>query len=215
VPARIRLAIAFALALAVHAGAGSPAVIPPGSLFGLAAAGAQEAALGLLAGLAARWVLDAALAAGHLAGLTAGLGFSALVDPLTGAESASVSQILFVAAQGAAVAIGVHREAVVWLARSVSTWPPGSPVELGPLAQAAVGQALVSVALAVRLAFPVLGAVLLGHLVLGLLTRMAPQLNLSNVGFTIAILAGGLALYLTAPSIAEYAARAAVAAYQG
>jgi flagellar biosynthetic protein FliR len=104
---------------------------------------------------------------------------------------------------------------VVWLARSVSTWPPGSPVELGPLAQAAVGQALVSVALAVRLAFPVLGAVLLGHGVLGLLTRMAPQLNLSNVGFTIAILAGGLALYLTAPSIAEYAARAAVAAYQG
>jgi flagellar biosynthetic protein FliR len=215
VPARIRLAIAFALALSVFAGAGSPPVPPPQSLFGLAAAGAQEALLGLLAGLAARWALDAALAAGHLAGLSAGLGFSALIDPITGAESTAVSQTLFVVAQGVAVALGVHREAVAWLARSVATWPPGTQADLSALAQAAVSQAVLSTALAVRLAFPVLGAVLLGHLLMGLLTRMAPQLNLSNVGFSIAILAGGLALYLTAPSVAEYAARAALAAFQG
>jgi len=87
--------------------------------------------------------------------------------------------------------------------------------DLGGLAQNAIGQAAFSVALAVRLAFPILGAVLLGHLLMGLLTRMAPQLNLSNVGFSIAILAGGLALYLTAPAIAELAARAAVQAFQG
>jgi flagellar biosynthetic protein FliR len=215
VPARIRLAIAFALALSVFAGAGSPPVTPPPGLLGLAAAGAQEAMLGLLAGLAARWALDAALAAGHLAGLSAGLGFSALIDPITGAESTAVSQTLFIVAQGVAVALGVHREAVAWLARSVASWPPGTQADLGSLAQAAVGQAVLSAALAVRLAFPILGAVLLGHLLMGLLTRMSPQLNLSNVGFSIAILAGGLALYLTAPAIAEYAARAAMDAFQG
>ncbi|MFO0580768.1 MAG: flagellar biosynthetic protein FliR [Anaeromyxobacter sp.] len=215
VPQRVRLAIAFALALAVHAGAGSPAVTPPATLLGLAGAAASETVLGLLAGLTARWALEAALAAGHLAGLSAGLGFSALVDPLTGAESSAVSQTLFIGAQGAAVALGIHREAVAWLARSVAVWPPGSHAELGTLAWHAVGQAVVAIALAVRLAFPILGAVLVGHLVMGLLTRMAPQLNLSNVGFSIAILAGGIALYLTAPSIAELAARAAIASFQG
>jgi flagellar biosynthetic protein FliR len=215
VPARIRLAIALAISVAVHAGAGSPAVAPPPSLFGLAAAAASESAVGLLAGLAARWALDAALAAGHLAGLSAGLGFAALVDPMTGAESTAVSQTLFVLAQGVAVALGLHREAVLWLAHSFQTWPPGAPADLAELATRAVGQATLAIALSIRLAFPVIGAVLLGHLLMGLLTRMAPQLNLSNVGFSIAILAGGFALYLTAPAAAELAARAAVAAFQG
>jgi len=215
VPQRVRLAIAFALAMAVFAGAGSPAVPPPASIFGLAAAAATETALGLLAGLTARWALEAALAAGHLAGLSAGLGFSALIDPLTGAESSAVSQTLFIGAQASAVALGLHREAIAWLARSVALWPPGGHADLATLAEHAVGQAIMSAALAVRLAFPVLGAVLLGHLVMGLLTRMAPQLNLSNVGFSIAILAGGIALYLTAPAVAELAARAAIASFQG
>jgi flagellar biosynthetic protein FliR len=67
----------------------------------------------------------------------------------------------------------------------------------------------------VRLAFPVLAAVLLGHACMGVMSRMAPQLNLSNVGFSIAILAGGLGVYLAAPGVAELAARAAVAAFQG
>jgi flagellar biosynthetic protein FliR len=57
--------------------------------------------------------------------------------------------------------------------------------------------------------------VLLGHAVMGVLSRMAPQLGLSNVGFSIAILAGGLAVYMSAPAVAELVARAAVSAFQG
>jgi flagellar biosynthetic protein FliR len=215
VPARIRLALALALAFAVWTGAGAPAVAPPATLAGLAGASAMETATGLLAGLAARFALEAALAAGQLAGLSAGLGFSALVDPATGAESTAVSQTLFVTAQGVAVALGAHTEAVAWLARSAIRWPPGTAADLPELAARLVGQSAVSVALAVRLAFPVMAAVMLGHVTMGLLSRMAPQLNLGNVGFSIAILAGGFALYLAAPAAAELAARAAVAAFQG
>ncbi len=215
VPARVRVAIAVALSLAVWQGAGSPAVPPPSGLLGLAAASATETATGLLAGLAARWTLDAALAAGHLAGLSAGLGFSALVDPATGADSTAVSETIFVIAQGVAVALGIHREAVLWLARSAAAWPPGAAHDLGALATRVVGQAAVSAALAVRLAFPIVAAVLLGHLVMAVMTRLAPQLGLSNVGFSVAIVFGGLGLYLVAPTAAELAARAAIAAFQG
>jgi flagellar biosynthetic protein FliR len=209
------MAIAVVLAVAVWSGAGAPAVAPPATLLGLAGASAGETAVGLLAGLAGRFALDAALAAGHLAGLSAGLGFSALVDPVTGAESTAVSQTLFVTAQAMAVALGIHTEAVAWLARSAVRWPPGATADLADLAARAIGQGAMSAALAVRLAFPVMAAVMLGHVLMGLLTRLAPQLNLSNVGFSIAILAGGFALYLVAPAAAELAARAAVAAFQG
>lgn len=215
VPARVRLAVAIALSFAVWSGAGAPAVAPPAGLLGLAAAAGSETATGLLAGLAARFTLDAALAAGHLAGLSAGIGFAALVDPLTGAESNAVSQTLFLTAQGSAVALGLHREAVAWLARSALAWPPGAARGLSDLALRAAGQAAVAAALAVRLAFPVLAAVIVAHAIMAVASRMAPQLSLSNVGFSFAILAGGLALWLAAPAAAELAARAALAAFPG
>jgi flagellar biosynthetic protein FliR len=215
VPQRIRLAISVALTAAIYTGIGMPGVPLPSSILGLGAAAAVETATGLISGLAARWLLDAALAAGHLAGLSAGLGFSALVDPTTGAESNGLSQLLFAGAQGAALSLGIHREAVGWLARSAQLWPPGSHVDLASLASRLVGQTVVAISLSVRLAFPVLAAVLLGHACMGVMSRMAPQLNLGNVGFSVAILAGGLAVYLAAPAAAEMAARAAVAAFQG
>jgi flagellar biosynthetic protein FliR len=215
VPGRVKLGIALALTFAVFNGAGAPAVPVPSSLVGLAGPAVIETLTGLLGGLSARWMLDAALAAGHLAGLSAGLGFSALVDPTTGAESTGLSQYLYAGAQAVALSLGIHREAVSWLARAAVTWPPGTTPALGSLAAGVVGHAVLAVALAVRMAFPVMAAVLLGHAVMGVLNRMAPQLGLANVGFSIALLAGGLGIYLSAPTVAELVARAAVTAFQG
>jgi flagellar biosynthesis protein FliR len=214
VPARIRLGFAVVVAFAVFTGAGSPGVPPPLDLGGLAGAAASETAIGLLAGLGARWFLEAALAAGHAAGLAAGLGFSAVVDPFTGAEGTAVSQTMFVLAQASAVALGLHREAIVWLARATQAFPPGAAVDLGGMAARTVGLGVVSIGLSIRLAFPVMAAVILGHAVMGLMGRMAPQLSLGAIGFSVAILGGGWALYLVAPTAAELAARAAVAAFQ-
>jgi flagellar biosynthetic protein FliR len=214
VPARIRLGMALAVAFAVYTGAGAPQVSPPASLFGLAAAAASETAIGLLAGLAARWLLEAALAAGHAAGLAAGLGFSALVDPFTGAEATAVSQTFFLVAQGSAVALGLHREAITWLVRATAAYPPGLPVDLSALAMRTVGFGVVSIGLSIRLAIPVMAAVMVGHAVMGLMNRMAPQLSLGAIGFSVAILAGGFALYLAAPAAAELAARAALMVFQ-
>jgi flagellar biosynthetic protein FliR len=215
VPNRVKLAIALVLTMAVWQGAGAPAVPVPSSLPGLAGPAVVETLTGLLGGLSARWLLDAALAAGHLAGLSAGLGFSALGDPTTGAESTGLSQYLYAGAQAAALSLGIHREAVLWLARAAHTWPPGSEPALGSLAAGVVGHAVLAIALAVRMSFPIMAAVLLGHALMGVLNRMAPTLGLSNIGFSVALLTGGLALYLSAPAVAELVARAAVAAFQG
>lgn len=215
VPGRVKLGVALVLTVAVFTGAGAPAVAVPGTLAGLALPAGLEVITGLLGGLAARWALDAALAAGHLAGLSAGLGFSALIDPSTGAESTGLSQYLYAGAQAVALSLGIHREAVGWLARAAMAWPPGTSPTLGSLASQVIGHGVLAIALAVRMAFPIMAAVLLGHAIMGVLNRMAPQLGLSNVGFSIALLAGGLAVYMSAPAVAELVARAAVTAFQG
>lgn len=215
VPARIRLGLAVAVAFAVYVGAGAPPVPPPEGLFGLAAAAAAETAIGLTAGMASRWLLEAALAAGHAAGLAAGLGFSAVVDPFTGAESTAVSQTYFLVAQGAAVALGLHREAIVWLVHATAAFPLGGAVDVPSLAMRTLGFGILSIGLSVRLAVPVMAAVMVGHAVMGVMGRMSPQLSLASIGFSVAILAGGFALYLAAPAAAELAARAAISVFQG
>lgn len=214
-PSRVRMGLGLAVALAVFTGAGAPAVAPPATLWRLASAGAVETALGLLAGFSARAVLDAALAAGQLMSVSAGLGFGSMVDPHSGAESNATAELLSVTAQGAALAAGAHREAIGWLARSLAAHPPGGAAALRTLAARAILEATGTAALAVRLAFPVLAAVMVGHLVLGMLSRTAPQLGLGNVGFTISLLAGGGAFYLVAPGAADIAARAAIAVLAG
>ena len=88
-------------------------------------------------------------------------------------------------------------------------------ISASELAARVVGQAVGAIALAIRLAFPVLAAVTIGHLSLGLLNRTTPQLGLSNIGFSVALLAGVGALYLAAPSAALMAAEATHSALAG
>jgi flagellar biosynthesis protein FliR len=59
----------------------------------------------------------------------------------------------------------------------------------------------------------VLAAATLGHLVLGAAGRMAPQLNLSSVGFSVSLLAGGLALFALAPTLVQLVAQHAMASF--
>ena len=213
VPARVRLALALGLSLALFSAAGAPAAPLPTHLVALAGAALRETLLGLAAGLGARLALEAATTAGHLAGLSMGLGYGALVDPFHGAESTALSQLLSFGALGAAIALGLHREAVAWLAYSLRALPPGAAVDFRSLFWGVALQATVSLALAVRLAFPVLAAATLGHLVLGGAGRLAPQLNLSSVGFSVSLLAGGLALFALAPTLAAVVAQHAVASF--
>jgi flagellar biosynthetic protein FliR len=207
VPVRVRMALSVVLAYAAFAGAGFP--MYAGSMGGLVGAAIVETVIGLSAGMAARFALEAASAAGQLIAGSIGLSFGASLDPMHGTESTSVGELLSLITLGAMLVAGVHRELVAWLCRSVLTMPPGAPVEIAPLAAVVVTQALGAVVLAVRMAFPVMAAVTFGHVALGVVGRTAPQLNISSVGFSVTILAGGAALYMTAPSIAELCARSA------
>ena len=215
VPARIRLTLGVLLAWVVWSGAGAPAAPPPEHLGSLAGAIAAESALGLLAGLVARTVLQAALMAGQLASTAMGLGFGNMLDPTSGAESNVLGELVHTCAQAGAVALGIHREAIGWLARSAVAFPPGAGLSLRELMLKVIWESTGAAALGARLAFPMLSAVLLGHVVMAGLGRTTQQLNLGTIGFSIAIVAGGISLYLVAPSAAEMAARAAVAAFGG
>ncbi len=204
-PRRARMGIAFVVAFTAFAGAGFPAFKPPGGGMGaLLGAAVMETLIGLVAGMSAQFAIDAATAAGQMASASMGLSYGSVIDPLHGADSTAIAELVSMFSVAALVVAGMHREAIAWLCRSVIAMPPGATVGVDPaaLAGAVITQAIGATALAVRMAFPVMVAVLFGQVALGIVGRTTPQLSVSSLGFVVTILAGGGALYLLAPPIA-------------
>jgi len=215
VPARVRMGLALVVALVAFQAAGAPRFAAWERLGPLLVAIVSETVIGVSAGLAARLCMEAASAAGNAAGLTMGIGFAAILDPVHGAESNALSELLLFAAMAVAVAAGLHREAIAWFCRSVIETPPGAAVNMQELASTVIGEAARGSSLAIRLSFPVMAAVLFGYIAVGLLGRSAPQMQLSSIGYAVALLAGGAALYLVSPTLAEMVARSARAVFVG
>lgn len=215
IPALVRMGFSVPIAVAVYTGAGMPAFGGWERLPDLFSAVVMEVVMGIGAGLCARFAIEAAVAAGSAIAVAMGVSFGSLLDPLHGADSSATGDLLSFLTMAVALAAGLHREAIAWLCRSLREAPPGSDISMATLATRVIADGTESFALAVRLAFPVLAVVTLGHLGLGVLGRAAPQLNLSNIGFTVALVAGGAAFYLVAPGAAVLAAQAARTAFAG
>ncbi|HEY0712116.1 MAG TPA: flagellar biosynthetic protein FliR, partial [Polyangia bacterium] len=175
----------------------------------LCGAAFTETLIGLATGLASRFIIEAASAAGHAAGLTMGLGFSATIDPMHGQQSDALSQMLVFVSMAAALTAGLHHEAIAWLCRSFIHNPPGSALDLPSLTGIIIAEAAHATNLSIRLSFPIMAAVLFGYVGAGLLGRTAPQLNLNNIGFGVALLCGGAAIYYVSPYFAEIVAQEA------
>jgi len=212
IPVRLRIVFSMVMGIVAFTGAGSPHFVVE-NIPQLFYAAGMEIALGVSAGLVSRFFLDATIAAGHIGGLSMGLGMGNLLDPLSGASTAPLSRFFSTLGLAYAVTLGVHKEVVVWLAETLITYPPGEPFDVMKLIQASLVHAVGSLYLAVRLGFPILAAVIFGHIAVGLLGRASPQLSIQSLGFSVAILSGGYSVYLSSPYIGRYAARMAKQAF--
>jgi flagellar biosynthetic protein FliR len=213
VPPQVRMALALAVSLVAFQAAGLPRFAEWDRAGALIGAMVVESLTGISVGLAARLCIEGAVAAGNAASLSMGIGFAAVIDPIHGSESNALSELLLFTALAAALAAGLHREAIAWFCRSVIDIPPGSARSIPELASTVIAEAARGCSLAIRLGFPVMAAVLFGYIALGLVGRASPQAQLGNVGYAVALLAGGVALYLVAPHLAEIVARSARATF--
>jgi flagellar biosynthetic protein FliR len=200
IPTRVRVALALWLGMSVFL-ATRPITAVPTNAWTLASLALQETLLGLMVGWVARLALDTARIAGQLAADSMGLGFGAMLEPLSGADSNAVGEWFGLLATATAMAMGLHREMLVWLVESVGRYPPGHPFPWDSLGHALMTHVFGGIQLAVRLALPLLAASLTGHVLMGVLGRVSPQLNLGNIGFAFALLAGGSALFWLGPDV--------------
>jgi flagellar biosynthetic protein FliR len=142
----------------------------------------SEAGLGMAIGLLVGFLSEALGMFGQLVGLQAGYSFASTVDPTTNADS-SIFVVLAQTVGGLLFfALGLHRQVLLVLARSLETVPPGALLsDAGVMSLLRLGGTMFSTGL--RLAFPVIALLIMVDLALALLGRINAQLQLLSLAF--------------------------------
>lgn len=203
VPPLVRVALSLALAFAL-----APLIVPAGEeVLGLTpqAYGALllgELALGAIIGFLLSTLLEAARLAGEIVDLQIGFRAGSMYDPATGGHSALLGQFWYLAALLFFFVINGHHWLLTGLMRSFEVCPIGHLIFAPGLAGLAIEVFSASFLLALQVAAPVVGALILADLTLGLVGRGMPQMNLMLVGMPAKITIGMAALALSSPMMA-------------
>lgn len=181
VPKRIRVGLATAISLLL-AGKVSESVdvnASTGEFFLLALA---QVAAGLGLGFIVFMLFGVIQAAGELIDLQVGFALGAVLDPLTGTSAAPIGRFHQLLAVTILFAIDGHTLVVRGYMRSVEAVPLGG-IDLGALVQEMIELFAAFMVAAVEIGLPVLAALFLAEISLGLLGKAAPQMNILVIGF--------------------------------
>ena len=164
--------------------------------------GVREFLTGALLGMFVRLISAGVTIAGQLTGFQMGLGIANVIDPATSESLSVIAGVFDLLALFVFLELDGHLLAVKVLAKSFEWIPPFSarldPALFFEVVRDGGGQ-MFRVGLA--LAWPFSLALLLVYLAMGLLARVAPQVNLLVVGFPITIGVGLFVLSLGVPPL--------------
>ena len=120
--------------------------------------------------------------AGELIGQASGLTIAEVFDPALDENVPLFSRLMFLVTVSVFVCLGGHRMVMAGLLDTFRTIPPGSGAIPGSLAEGFVTLVSQSFSLGIRAAAPAVTALLLATLILGLIGRTLPQLNVLTLG---------------------------------
>jgi flagellar biosynthesis protein FliR len=200
VPNLVKIVLTLALAFLL-----APLVQVPTDLSIFSAAGMLaaivELLIGVSIGLVVQLTFEALTFAGQSVSLTMGLGFATLVDPQHGAQTPVLGQMFTIFGTLTYLALDGHLLLISALAESFRHLPIGAE-HVGHdffLMVVMWGARVFDAGLSIAL--PVVIALVIVNLALGVVTRAAPQLNLFGIGFTVTLLSGFLVLLVSLDGI--------------
>ena len=198
VPTTVKIALGVLLASIIAPAIPALPAADPLSMAGLLIL-VQELLIGVAMGFAIRLVFAAIEMAGEICSLTMGLGFASFFDPLTKGRSSAVSQFLALIATMAFLAANAHLVLLEALAESFITMPiSATPISSSAEWEMAKWGGLIFSA-GLHLSLPIVAALLITQVALGILTRAAPQLNIFGIGFPITLGVGMLVIVMVLP----------------
>jgi flagellar biosynthetic protein FliR len=198
VPRRVRVGLAILIVLCAQPSLPEMPVIPLDSPIALMVV-IQQLLIGVTIGFAARVIFAAIEFAGEIIGLQMGLNFAAFFDPMSGSQATAVSRFYGTIAAWLFVVMNGHLLLTTAVVGSFNVFPI-APAPLGfirTLQPQVWGAEIFKLGLWVSL--PIVAMLTLVNMVMGLIARVAPQMNIFSVGFPLTIGVGITGLWLTLP----------------
>jgi flagellar biosynthetic protein FliR len=159
----------------------------------------QQLLVGLTLAFAARIVFAAIEFAGELIGLQMGLNFAGFFDPMTGGEATAVSKFFGVSISWLFIVVNGHLLLISAVVQSFQAFPVGpEPFAFLRAMRPEVWGAEVF-RLGLWIALPLVAMLLFVNLVLGIISRVAQQMNIFAIGFPVTLGVGLLGVLLTLP----------------
>ncbi len=198
VPARVRIGLSFLIVVAAQPS------LPPMPQVALDSPLAfmlvlQNVLIGLTLGFAVRIVFAAVEFAGEIIGLQMGLNYAGFFDPTSGAQGTATARFFSTTVGLLFIVINGHLLVVAAVVQSFRAFPVAAePFAFLRALQPQVWGSEVF-ALGLWIALPLIGMLLFVNLVLGIISRVAAQMNVFAIGFPITLGVGLVGMLLTLP----------------
>lgn len=196
IPIRVKVTLAMVITVIVAPTLNVPVDIEPGTAQGIFVL-MQQILVGVAMGFTMRLVFSAVEMAGDLAGMQMGLGFASFYDPVNASYTPVIAQFLGIVASLAFLAMNGHLYMLAALADSFQAFPIGAAMPSATALRTLAEWGSTIFTHALQLSMPLVGALMITNIALGILTRAAPQLNIFAVGFPITLSVGFAALALS------------------
>ncbi len=196
IPAQVRIGLGLLLSAVLVPWQPLPAGAPVIGTFAFGMAIGKELLIGTLAGFAAALTFGAVQLAGETMGLSSGFGSSRIFNPSLGESGSAFDQIFIMVAMLLFLALDGHHLFLLAVQKTFTLLPINAPLP-DLTADRLLLMTAQLIGAGVQMAFPVVGALLLTDLTLGLLARVAPQVQVFFLGLPIKVAVALLALTIT------------------
>lgn len=199
-PTRAKIGLSLLVALAMQASLPETPVISFNDPQALAVV-VQQVLIGLSIGFAVRVVFSAVELAGEVVGFQMGLNFAAFFDPSMNTQSSAVARFFSQMASLLFVVMNGHLLVLMAVTRSFEAFPV-SPHFLDALAAMQLQRLGAELfASALWIALPMVGILIFTNMALGIISRVAPQMNIFAIGFPITLVVGIVGIAVTLPML--------------
>jgi len=195
IPRRVRVMLILVLGLAFSQGVKAPIALPDTS-WGMALGIAGEMAFGLAMGMVMSFVFVAVQWAGEIISQQMGFSLGGLIDPEYGGQSSVMGDLYFMFTLVIFLLIGGHRAMLRGVRESFDTLPLLSLGVNHELLMTLLDLLYSATILALQLASPILVTLLIVDLVLGLIGRTMPQMNVMSAALSVRAGLGILIVWL-------------------
>ncbi len=187
---RIGLAVAVALVL-------TPVVDVQVAKSAIPLVVVREVMFAMIFGLAARFVFFAVDMAGQVMSNATGLSMAAIINPEIG-QTTEISQLYSIIATLLFFAIDAHHDLITIFVRSYELAPLGT-INMQGIMTAGVSFTTSIFIIALKISAPVVIIMLITNIILGFVSKAAPQMNVFFVGYPLYLFLGFLTMFLSLP----------------